>query len=676
MKKFICILLILFCFFQPSIQAVALEDTTPPSISSITIDKKDLSGGDSLNFSVSGDDDLSGLDHIMIEYRLKSNPSRRISIEFDNKTSHNSFSGTYQIPDRLAPGEWEAYAVQIWDRALNLNAYRKINGVNNDFFEIIDFTLHEKLGADTTPPVLKSVRLKQQTITAPGTIEIIAEVIDNQSTTVNVGITYLIRGSQHGFTAHKVSENTYSGTLHVGESAKYQTAKLAYIVLTDDAGNQAWYSYRPEKYPYGEASLKLTTDLDVSFSNGVTDTQPPILTNYYYSSNEVSAPGSMKMFFEASDDVSGIAIISSTFMGFDSNGNVIDHRIVGAQYDYKSKKYVSSCTFDQYLPNATYSVTKVEVVDGAGNTAVYSVSPKAGELALQEKKITLTKAIEGDIATGTMNENYVDSINSAKDHTSITIDCTKNAIVKQEAFSAIKGTNKNLILVNDGIQWVFKGSDITNPVKNIDTSINIYMFDSYGNKMLLNCFSDDINGIVIDFAPNGLLPGKARIKIKADYTFRNYIGEHDLYIYHYLENESGLETIAEKVEMSSSGYYEFYILHNSKYIITKGKAKPAFVVKDSTAQLNNQVDKEDDSNSNSSSELSSSDMDQNSSFPELNQSSATSGDTSDETIESRERNAGIIILIMVGVFVVIVLIVLCLIFRRKIITWFGHFKRR
>lgn len=193
-----------------------------------------------------------------------------------------------------------------------------------------------------------------------------------------------------------------------------------------------------------------------------------------------------------------------------------------------------------------------------------------------------------------MNDDYVDKVGNAADNEVITLDSTSNPEVKKDVFDQIRGTNKTLILVNDGIQWIFKGPDIKNPTKNINTKIKISKLDAYGNEMLIDCFSENSNGLVIEFAPNGTLPGRALVKIKADYTFRNYIGEKDLYVYHFQGSGNSLEAIAERIEMTSDGYYQFYITHNSRYIISSKKAKVSSVSLDNTS-LNKEFTKDLDS---------------------------------------------------------------------------------
>ena len=642
---------ILFSLYIP-VAVQAVSDKTPPELTSITTNNNSFFGGDKITFSIVGTDDLSGLKHIMIEYRLKSKPSNRFSIEFDNNGSTNSFSGTYTLPEKTAPGEWEAFAIQIWDGAGNLNTYISEVPEHEQIvrFPSLGFTVKQKPGADFVPPVLNSISVKNKVISAPGKIEIVANATDDKSSTVTIQVTYIIRGEQHATNLVKTSGNTYAGSINVDANAKYQPAKLRFVLVQDAAGNQVWYSYDPSEHPFGEESLKLNVNLDVSFSNAVSDSVPPMLVDFGYSSTNVTAPGVMNIWANAYDNLSGIAEIKMHYIGKDQSGKTIDHWILYPAYDDKTKKYVSNFTFSQYYPNAEFSVVRIELTDGAGNKTVYATEPQEQEKPLKKTTVKLTKAITGNVAGGTMNEDYVEKIKAAKNDDTILIDSTSNPVVIKEAFEAIKDTNKKLILVNDGIQWVFSGDDITEATKNINTKISLYKFDGYGNETLLDYFSEESKGLVIEFAPNGVLPGKALIKIKADYTFRNYIGEKDLYIYHYQETENGLEAIASKIEMSADGYYEFYITHNSKYIVTPQKAKASAVVKDNT-KLNNQPSKDGQSSETTS--------------QSATESSSTSASSSLSTTQPQKASKGSQNLALVLVLVLIACILVAVVVFRK-----------
>jgi len=651
---------LLFCVALISmviIPAFAVSDTTPPEISSISIHTKSLFGGDTITFLISGNDDMSGIGHVMVEYRLKTDNNRKLTMEFDNNSSSNSFSATYKIPDKTAPGEWNAFAIQVWDGAGNLKPYLLSNTYDNDIihFSNIDFIVKERPGVDITPPVLQSISVKNKVIAAPGKIEVTAVATDDKTQNVKIQVTYLIAENQNGFSLSKTSGNTYSGSLPVDENAKYQPVKLAFVLLEDDAGNQAWYSYNPNEYPFGDVSLKLNTNIDISFSNAVSDKNPPSLVNYTYSSSKVAAPGVVSIIFDAKDDISGVAAIKAHFIGVDENGSQIDYWILNPQYNTKTKKFVSEHVFDQYYPNSTFTITQIEVMDYAGNIKVYAVEPQSGETMLEKKVLTLTKAITGDVAAGTMNDDYIDKIKAAKDNDVITLDCTKNAKVKKEAFDAIKGTNKTLLLVNDGIQWIFKGADISETTKDINTQIKISKLDDFGDEVMLNCFVENNNGLVIEFAPNGILPCKALIKIKADYTFRDYVGERDLYVYHYQGTDGSLEAIANKIEISENGYYEFYITHNSKYIISSKKAKAASVVKDST-KLNEEFAVGTDVDANEAESYASQ--------AEQTSSSETTS-LSDATQASRKNN---LFWTFVFIILLIALSIIVIIFRKPILS--------
>lgn len=586
MKNKIIIILSCLIVLTSFLNVKAVDDVEPPTLKSISIDKKSLYGGEKLTFNIVGDDDLTGLNLIMIEYELSTNSSKKLTAEFTNPASSNSFSYSYKIPEKTVPGTWKMSAIQIWDKSGKRNLYYSTtdSGIN---FSNCDFVLLENKNYDTTPPVFNDAYLSTKSISAPGKFSLTIKATDNVTSRLVVQVSYDLGGEEIGFNPEYVSSNTYKITIDVPESARYRPVKLLHIVLIDEAQNQTWCAYNTENYTHQDSVVKLTKNLDVTVTNSISDIQAPILKDFSYGTNEVSVPGTMKFLFDATDNGSGISMVSAYFKGYNKDGKQIAHRGINAYPPIKNGKYVGECEFDQYFPDSTFYIDSIEVFDKAGNKTKYSIYGVGGDIKIEKKEFKLKKAIVSDVNTGTMRDDYLDTIQSAKDDAVITLDCSKNTVVDAKAFSNIKGTNKTLVLVNDGIQWIFKGKDIKNSVKKIDTKVKIYAFDDYDNKTLIECFTEGTKGMVIEFASNGLLPGKVQIKIKADYTFRNYIGEEDLFVYHY--NNNGLESIAEKIDMTSEGYYQFNIIHNSKYIISKKMANSKSVKKSSVTDLENKV---------------------------------------------------------------------------------------
>ena len=208
---------------------------------------------------------------------------------------------------------------------------------------------------------------------------------------------------------------------------------------------------------------------------------------------------------------------------------------------------------------------------------------------MEKKTLTLVQAVISDDTTSTVDNKYLDKIEKLEEGKSISVDTTSGDKLKAEAFDAIKGRDIDMVVVNDGIQWVFNGKDIINETKDINTEVKVSKIDLFGHEIFAEMFDSDNYAIVIEFANNGLLPGRALVKIKADYALRNYVGDTDLFVYYFDKQEEGLETIAKKISLSDEGYYEFYITHNSKYIISKKPVSSKNIVKDSTEDLGNVV---------------------------------------------------------------------------------------
>lgn len=177
-----------------------------------------------------------------------------------------------------------------------------------------------------------------------------------------------------------------------------------------------------------------------------------------------------------------------------------------------------------------------------------------------------------DVITGTQAENLLESIKNAKDDAIIYVDATNDSIIKKEVFEAIKDTNKQLHIESSGIEWIFKGKDITNP-KQIDTSISV-LFDYDYNKTNMKDYID--KSVVILFKDNGELPGISTIRIKLDYVFRSYIG-NKIYVYYYDENSKFEDVTGKELEISENGYFEFNIKHNSTYIMSSNKPDNKYI---------------------------------------------------------------------------------------------------
>ena len=221
--------------------------------------------------------------------------------------------------------------------------------------------------------------------------------------------------------------------------------------------------------------------------------------------------------------------------------------------------------------------------DNVRNSQYYYANPSQGQLDYGDLPLPVMLSFQivnnrpANLATNTANPNLVHDIIDQPDDAVIIINYDTGSDIGGDVFDAIRGTDKTIILQGNGIEWVFDGNDIMAP-KNIDTDVIINHIDQFHgiNANLIADIVHDVPTIVLSFAENGVLPGKALIRIKADYTFRSYVGSENLYVYYFDRTENKLVQVAADLKVSGvDSYIEFEIFHNSDFVITKGEIDTA-----------------------------------------------------------------------------------------------------
>ena len=146
-----------------------------------------------------------------------------------------------------------------------------------------------------------------------------------------------------------------------------------------------------------------------------------------------------------------------------------------------------------------------------------------------------------------------------------------NPIVSIEVFKALKNTEVELIIYdNNNNQWIFNGEDIeTN--KTIDTSIETRTIDSDKEKYEIK------SGIELIFNENEALPGKAQIRIKNTKLEEQELPNKNGYTYYYDEQAKLFDRVTMQINLTDDNYYEFYINHNSNYVMVSEQINNQFV---------------------------------------------------------------------------------------------------
>lgn len=160
-----------------------------------------------------------------------------------------------------------------------------------------------------------------------------------------------------------------------------------------------------------------------------------------------------------------------------------------------------------------------------------------------------------------ITNEIIRDLQSSKSNAEININASTDSIISDKLFDAIKGTDKKFIITYNDNEIIFKGKDISNS-KSIDASIKVNTIDVNTNiGKLVN------DGIVLDFASNGNLPGDATLRIKITDDMKTKLGTGKVYVYYYNVQCNDFTEIATDLVPTSDGYYEFNISHNSEYIL-------------------------------------------------------------------------------------------------------------
>lgn len=306
---------------------------------------------------------------------------------------------------------------------------------------------------------------------------------------------------------------------------------------------------------------------------GTPDPNPPELISVSIDKTEVGVGGTIYITAEGKDDISGVDYIWYVFENRET-GKRHDGLL---QFSEDSGKCEGTITISQYDLGGVYELDEIRIYDNAGNVEYYYSKnhkwlDETDKLLPQE----LYFAVQVDantLITGTQNPNLADDIRNLPDGAGASISYESNPRISADVFEAIAGTDKTLMLEGNGIQWEFNGRDIKpEDAKSLELKVDInpiYWSNSPNADELQDKIQNE-NVYVLSFPNNGKLPGKAKIRIKADYAFREYMGVQNLSVYYYDNTEKKFVPVAMNVDVTDDGWLEFETDHNSDFIVTKG----------------------------------------------------------------------------------------------------------
>lgn len=210
-----------------------------------------------------------------------------------------------------------------------------------------------------------------------------------------------------------------------------------------------------------------------------------------------------------------------------------------------------------------YWISAVTFLDKGGNCCYYCLDDSVKIYALRSEFPT-------EFSGALSNPNVLSALKTMDDGRAVvlTIDEASKGILKKEYLDAIRGTDKTIVVKGRSgstWQWIFYGKQITGQTKDLDLNVKVTKVDGsiYGNSGSV---------LKLDFADNGVLPGKVNFRVNASMT--DVWGESDnLYVYHLSGKTIKPEPSNCVVFNASSSKFWAYIdlTHNSTFLLSNKK---------------------------------------------------------------------------------------------------------
>ncbi|MBT2692556.1 Ig-like domain-containing protein [Bacillus sp. ISL-55] len=264
-------------------------DVTKPSFESISIDKADVTVGDTLKVSVKVSDDVA-IKKVYLAYTTPTtNKTQSITMNY-NSTS-DSYEGYFQIQNTTESGLYNVRWVDIYDTSDNrVTIYgsddpQKLSGGQ--------FTVTGTTGADITKPTFEKITVDKQIATFGDNVKVSIKASDDVAikkiylayTTPITNKTQTVTINYNNFT------DTYEGVISISNSTEPGLFKVRWVDIYDTADNRTtiYSSYDSLKLAGGNFSV-------------ITESNPPLFNSINVSKKVAEASDNLNFRVEASDD--------------------------------------------------------------------------------------------------------------------------------------------------------------------------------------------------------------------------------------------------------------------------------------------------------------------------------------------------------------------------------------
>ena len=476
-------------------------DTTAPVVTDIFLDKDTAEPGDTITLDMNVSEDETGISYM---YLVINGEVVNAAITPDGSAVSGKYTVSYTIPEDAKPGEYHIDDIFCKDIAGN-------ESHNADFYSKT-FTVTNKNYIEDQAPVLEDSYPESETLEVPGTqvIDVICHDDDLASISIDTQWTSEYTSSTEfnkhvDFTVSDISEDgVYKVEIPYTDNLISGTFNYS-IDLTDKAGNTSNCIGKIFKV------VNTTEEPDI-------DVAPPVVTSITTDTKDpITLPGVGSITISGTEDkassVSGYVTIGNT----EATGTSLYVNFTAPVVD---SKWSATETFslDQNAKAGIYKTLWMSVTDANNCTYSTEALPCSWSVVHESEDIAIETTLN--------NPNLTYTLKNMDEGQTAVVRTTTN-VAPAEVFEAIKGEDKNVVFDEDGIQWVFNGQNISDEnIKDVDLSVDIENSEDLTDLG----YEEGSTGTILDFAPNGVLPGKCVVRLKSDYISDKYNLDSELYL--------------------------------------------------------------------------------------------------------------------------------------------------
>ena len=603
-----------------SVFSFAASDITSPEVTRFYTDKTKYEKGETVKITVDIVEEETGVSDITFVFFRKLSSGMSTSLSFNENFDNPLYTGRYtfnlkndkDIDLPLEEGRYELGDIFINDCNGNSTVYSVSNMEKdqdgNSYIFGPDFNKHcyipkgvmFTVGETVEESIyLKSISIDSNTAVTGSTLPVTLS-LDGGKTGKNYEVKLYFVCNGTGYTTNLIKfayRNSVSCNVNVPEDQSIGKYDLTAVYIRSEGIEQyKTYSYDSSNgtltnYDNDQCTINGNRYFIMKSKKGYTDL--PVVRSVKLLKSSVVKPGIIRGEIEFDVSSSRIKNCTLTFstksgkrgFGASYKGNGIFEGVISSTQQ-EGEYYLTTIEIEDDDYNVRryeapfFSEIGYEINNSEGNQ-LFTYYDMYGEykecyIAFQGKNTSVTVEGDFDIAfDSSLNDpNLITKINTLTEGETGRINISGDGKAYSDIFKAIKGKNVNLLFFcshngKGNYEWIFNGLDINDPK---EVKLNV-TFEKVKGKD----YTADGNALIMTFANNGILPGRANFRIKSDVTYSMYNLHKGIYLYYFnygtgnldIEKNSGIEVYLD----GSDKWCSFFITHNSKFLAAGSRLK-------------------------------------------------------------------------------------------------------